>query len=157
MLYFARFCLSLQSVFYLRWIMYLGHTDCNWAVEQCSRTYSPVAFLGYHDKHPVVQWFWKAVDTFNNEQRLRLLQVFTICDSLSFKKDVKLNVWQHTISTFYAVMIACNAHVNRGLNFYQCLPLSQFLLYKIFAVYLTLFFNAHIFSCFCSRFLRLSS
>ncbi|XP_065053642.1 E3 ubiquitin-protein ligase HECW2-like [Rhopilema esculentum] len=30
---------------------------------------------GYHDKHPVIQWFWKAVDSVNNEQRLRLLQV----------------------------------------------------------------------------------
>lgn len=30
---------------------------------------------GYHDNHIVIRWFWAAVDRFNNEQRLRLLQV----------------------------------------------------------------------------------
>lgn len=31
--------------------------------------------LGYHDNHIVIRWFWAAVERFNNEQRLRLLQV----------------------------------------------------------------------------------
>uniref|UniRef100_A0A8C2GDW9 HECT-type E3 ubiquitin transferase n=1 Tax=Cyprinus carpio TaxID=7962 RepID=A0A8C2GDW9_CYPCA len=31
---------------------------------------------GYHDNHIVIQWFWAAVERFNNEQRLRLLQVY---------------------------------------------------------------------------------
>lgn len=30
---------------------------------------------GYHDGHIVIRWFWAAVERFNNEQRLRLLQV----------------------------------------------------------------------------------
>lgn len=35
-----------------------------------------VALLaGYHDNHIVIRWFWAAVERFNNEQRLRLLQV----------------------------------------------------------------------------------
>jgi len=32
---------------------------------------------GYHDKHVVVQWFWKAVSTFDNEMKARLLQFVT--------------------------------------------------------------------------------
>lgn len=33
---------------------------------------------GYHADHPVIQWFWKAVEMFDNEQRLRLLQVLLV-------------------------------------------------------------------------------
>ncbi|KAJ8313953.1 hypothetical protein KUTeg_008514 [Tegillarca granosa] len=29
---------------------------------------------GYHDNHQVIQWFWTAMDKFDNEKRLRLLQ-----------------------------------------------------------------------------------
>ncbi|XP_066923959.1 E3 ubiquitin-protein ligase NEDD4-like isoform X2 [Clytia hemisphaerica] len=32
---------------------------------------------GYHDKHVVIQWFWKAVITFDKEMRARLLQFVT--------------------------------------------------------------------------------
>lgn len=33
---------------------------------------------GYHDGHPVIQWFWAAIEhRFDNEQRLRLLQFVT--------------------------------------------------------------------------------
>jgi len=32
---------------------------------------------GYHDKHTVVQWFWKAVATLDNEMKARLLQFVT--------------------------------------------------------------------------------
>jgi len=32
---------------------------------------------GYHDKHVVIQWFWKAVETFDNEIKARLLQFVT--------------------------------------------------------------------------------
>lgn len=34
-----------------------------------------VFYPGYHDNHIVIRWFWAAVERFNNEQRLRLLQV----------------------------------------------------------------------------------
>lgn len=34
-----------------------------------------VVLTGYHDNHIVIRWFWAAVERFNNEQRLRLLQV----------------------------------------------------------------------------------
>ena len=30
---------------------------------------------GYHPTHPVILFFWQAVEMFDNEQRLRLLQV----------------------------------------------------------------------------------
>ena len=34
-----------------------------------------LVLTGYHDNHIVIRWFWAAVERFNNEQRLRLLQV----------------------------------------------------------------------------------
>lgn len=34
-----------------------------------------IVLPGYHDNHIVIRWFWAAVERFNNEQRLRLLQV----------------------------------------------------------------------------------
>lgn len=37
--------------------------------------YLDILCLGYHDNHIVIRWFWAAVERFNNEQRLRLLQV----------------------------------------------------------------------------------
>lgn len=30
---------------------------------------------GYYDSHPVISWFWDVMQTFENEKRLRLLQV----------------------------------------------------------------------------------
>lgn len=30
---------------------------------------------GYHDQHPVIMWFWEAIEKFDNERQLRLLQV----------------------------------------------------------------------------------
>ena len=30
---------------------------------------------GYHDLNQVIQWFWEAIEKFDNERRLRLLQV----------------------------------------------------------------------------------
>ena len=30
---------------------------------------------GYHDQHPVIVWFWEAIEKFDNERQLRLLQV----------------------------------------------------------------------------------
>ena len=32
---------------------------------------------GYHAAHQVVMWFWQAVESFDNEERLRLLQFVT--------------------------------------------------------------------------------
>lgn len=40
---------------------------------------------GYHDKHGVVQWFWKAVDSFSNERRLRLIQFVTGTSSIPYE------------------------------------------------------------------------
>ena len=45
--------------------------------------YAPDA--GYHPTHPVVLWFWKAVEAFDNEQRLRLLQFVTGTSSVPFE------------------------------------------------------------------------
>ncbi|KAG7278695.1 hypothetical protein CRUP_030089, partial [Coryphaenoides rupestris] len=40
---------------------------------------------GYHDSHMVMRWFWGAVDCFNNEQRLRLLQFVTGTSSVPYE------------------------------------------------------------------------
>ncbi|KAJ8920279.1 hypothetical protein NQ315_011940 [Exocentrus adspersus] len=40
---------------------------------------------GYHDQHPVVVWFWQAIERFSNEQRLRLLQFVTGTSSIPFE------------------------------------------------------------------------
>ncbi|XP_054165523.1 E3 ubiquitin-protein ligase HECW2-like [Oppia nitens] len=41
---------------------------------------------GYHDSHPVIQWFWTAIDRkFDNEQRLRLLQFVTGTSSIPYE------------------------------------------------------------------------
>ncbi|XP_007895809.2 E3 ubiquitin-protein ligase HECW1 isoform X1 [Callorhinchus milii] len=40
---------------------------------------------GYHDGHIVIRWFWAAVEHFNNEQRLRLLQFVTGTSSIPYE------------------------------------------------------------------------
>ncbi|XP_056155808.1 E3 ubiquitin-protein ligase HECW1-like [Lampris incognitus] len=40
---------------------------------------------GYHDGHVVMGWFWGAVERFNNEQRLRLLQFVTGTSSVPYE------------------------------------------------------------------------
>ena len=41
---------------------------------------------GYHDGHPVIQWFWAAIEQrFDNEQRLRLLQFVTGTSSIPYE------------------------------------------------------------------------
>ncbi|KAF4518156.1 hypothetical protein B566_EDAN007847 [Ephemera danica] len=40
---------------------------------------------GYHDNHPVIQWFWQAIERFSNEQRLRLLQFVTGTSSIPYE------------------------------------------------------------------------
>ncbi|KAK0135124.1 E3 ubiquitin-protein ligase HECW1 [Merluccius polli] len=40
---------------------------------------------GYHDSHIVMRWFWGAVEHFNNEQRLRLLQFVTGTSSVPYE------------------------------------------------------------------------
>ncbi|XP_059473109.1 E3 ubiquitin-protein ligase HECW2 isoform X2 [Neocloeon triangulifer] len=40
---------------------------------------------GYHDNHPVIQWFWLAIEKFSNEQRLRLLQFVTGTSSIPYE------------------------------------------------------------------------
>ncbi|XP_014666141.1 PREDICTED: E3 ubiquitin-protein ligase HECW2-like [Priapulus caudatus] len=40
---------------------------------------------GYHDGHPVIQWFWMAIERFDNERRLRLLQFVTGTSSIPYE------------------------------------------------------------------------
>ncbi|XP_043493390.1 E3 ubiquitin-protein ligase HECW2 isoform X2 [Polistes fuscatus] len=40
---------------------------------------------GYHDAHPVVEWFWSSISRFSNEQRLRLLQFVTGTSSIPYE------------------------------------------------------------------------
>ncbi|XP_064456152.1 E3 ubiquitin-protein ligase HECW2-like [Ornithodoros turicata] len=40
---------------------------------------------GYHDSHPVIQWFWMAIERFDNERRLRLLQFVTGTSSIPYE------------------------------------------------------------------------
>lgn len=40
---------------------------------------------GYHDAHPVIIWFWQAIDRFTNEQRLRLVQFVTGTSSIPYE------------------------------------------------------------------------
>lgn len=40
---------------------------------------------GYHDNHPVISWFWTAMERFTNEQRLRLLQFVTGTSSVPYE------------------------------------------------------------------------
>ncbi|CAH1790465.1 unnamed protein product [Owenia fusiformis] len=40
---------------------------------------------GYHEMHPVVQWFWMAVERFDSERRLRLLQFVTGSSSVPYE------------------------------------------------------------------------
>lgn len=40
---------------------------------------------GYHKNHKVIKWFWKAVEEFSNEQKLRLLQFVTGTSSIPFE------------------------------------------------------------------------
>ena len=40
---------------------------------------------GYYDLHPVIQWFWIAVEQFDNERRLRLLQFVTGTSSIPYE------------------------------------------------------------------------
>ncbi|XP_063729996.1 E3 ubiquitin-protein ligase HECW1 isoform X2 [Eleginops maclovinus] len=40
---------------------------------------------GYHDGHIIMRWFWAAVERFNNEQRLRLLQFVTGTSSVPYE------------------------------------------------------------------------
>nr|XP_037869476.1 uncharacterized protein LOC101741169 isoform X2 [Bombyx mori] len=40
---------------------------------------------GYHDAHPVILWFWQAIDRFTNEQRLRLVQFVTGTSSIPYE------------------------------------------------------------------------
>ena len=40
---------------------------------------------GYHDQHPVIKWFWDAIERFTNEQRLRLIQFVTGTSSIPYE------------------------------------------------------------------------
>ncbi|CAG5134538.1 unnamed protein product [Candidula unifasciata] len=40
---------------------------------------------GYHDQHAVIQWFWEAIEKFDNERQLRLLQFVTGSSSIPYE------------------------------------------------------------------------
>ncbi|XP_076469581.1 E3 ubiquitin-protein ligase HECW2-like [Babylonia areolata] len=40
---------------------------------------------GYHDQHPVIMWFWEAIEKFDNERQLRLLQFVTGTSSIPYE------------------------------------------------------------------------
>ncbi|PIK48611.1 hypothetical protein BSL78_14513 [Apostichopus japonicus] len=40
---------------------------------------------GYHNSHHVILWFWNAVERFDNERRLRLLQFVTGTSSIPYE------------------------------------------------------------------------
>ena len=40
---------------------------------------------GYYDAHPVISWFWVAIERFDNERRLRLLQCVTGTSSVPYE------------------------------------------------------------------------
>ena len=48
-------------------------------------THDNLKRAGYHAAHQVVLWFWQAVEMFDNEQRLRLLQFVTGTSSVPFE------------------------------------------------------------------------
>lgn len=84
----------------------------DWGLLQCLLALQVTSLLvfppGYHDNHIVIRWFWAAVERFNNEQRLRLLQVSderetqalfirqsTVCVlALGLKCLCRLSLWQ---------------------------------------------------------------
>lgn len=61
---------------------------------------------GYHPGHPVIEWFWRAVESFDNEERLRLLQVPTL--GLNLHVIVQLGI-------FFCSVPVCNRHIQRPL------------------------------------------
>ena len=40
---------------------------------------------GYHATHQIISWFWQAVDRFDNEQKLKLLQFVTGTSSIPYE------------------------------------------------------------------------
>lgn len=46
---------------------------------------SVLLYPGYHNLHPVIQWFWEALEKFDNERRLRLLQFVTGTSSIPYE------------------------------------------------------------------------
>jgi hypothetical protein len=40
---------------------------------------------GYHSTHPIIVWFWQAVDRFDNDQKLKLLQFVTGTSSIPYE------------------------------------------------------------------------
>jgi len=44
-----------------------------------------ILLLGYHKNHTMVRWFWEVVESYSNEQKLRLLQFVTGTSSIPFE------------------------------------------------------------------------
>ena len=40
---------------------------------------------GYHNNHIVIEWFWSAIEKFDNERRLRMLQFVTGTSSVPYE------------------------------------------------------------------------
>ena len=41
--------------------------------------------VGYHDSHSIIVWFWEAMESFTNEQKLRFLQFSTGTSSIPYE------------------------------------------------------------------------
>uniref|UniRef100_A0A8C7GQ06 HECT-type E3 ubiquitin transferase n=1 Tax=Oncorhynchus kisutch TaxID=8019 RepID=A0A8C7GQ06_ONCKI len=70
---------------------------------------------GYHDSHIVIRWFWGAVERFNNEQRLRLLQFVTGTSSVPYEGFTALR-GSNGLRRF-----CIEKWVDLDNNFYHCL------------------------------------
>ena len=68
---------------------------------------------GYYDTHPIIEWFWEIIQSFENEKRLRLLQVPLFISKLK---------------TFYSKCCLKSVHVH-------CMRSTRSLLVRVFAVY----------------------
>ena len=42
---------------------------------------------GYHNNHIVIEWFWSAIEKFDNERRLRMLQFVTGTSSVPYEGE----------------------------------------------------------------------
>lgn len=66
-------------------LKYIKLNSCLFIVTLKIRLFPDSRSPGYHDGHIVMRWFWAAVEHFNNEQRLRLLQFVTGTSSVPYE------------------------------------------------------------------------
>lgn len=71
---------------------------------------------GYYDTHPIIEWFWEIIQSFDNEKRLRLLQVPLIISKLKtfYSKCCLKSVHVHCMNMIH--------HTSCKLDFTQLQP-----------------------------------